>query len=197
MGKVVVTEFVTLDGVMQDPGTGDKRPGGFEHAGWAFEFKRGPEGDKIKLDELLAADVQLLGRVTWEGFARAWPQYRTTTGPFGELMNAMPKYVVSNTLADSDATWENSKVIRGDVRSQLEQLKKNVKRDILVAGSAELVRSLTEYGLVDVYRLMVYPIVLGSGKRLFEGGIPTKLRLVESTPIGSDGVLVLTYEPKS
>jgi dihydrofolate reductase len=197
MGKLVVTEFISLDGVIEDPGGGEKRSGtsAFEHGGWAFEFNRGDEGNQIKNDELMAADAQLLGRITWEGFAKAWPAMRATTGEFGEKMNAMPKYVVSATMPDKGATWENSKVIRGDVRAEVERLKKHVKGDILVAGSATLVRSLTDYGLVDLYRLMVYPVVLGTGKRLFEGGLPkTKLRLAESKPVGPDGVLVLTYE---
>jgi len=197
MGKLVVTEFISLDGVIEDPGGGEKKSArsAFEHGGWAFEFDRGDEGNQIKNDELMAADAQLLGRITWEGFAKAWPAMRATTGEFGEKMNAMPKYLVSATMSDKDATWENSKVIRGDVRAEVERLKKNVKGDILVAGSATLVRSLTDYGLVDLYRLMIYPVVLGTGKRLFEGGLPkTKLRLVESKPVGPDGVLVLTYE---
>jgi dihydrofolate reductase len=114
MGELVVTEFISLDGVVEDPGGGDKKSGrtAFEHGGWAFEFDRGDEGNKIKNDELMAADVQLLGRVTWEGFAQAWPAMRAKTGEFGEKMNAMPKYVVSTTMSDKDATWENSKVIR-------------------------------------------------------------------------------------
>jgi dihydrofolate reductase len=111
-------------------------------------------------------------------------------------MNAMPKYVVSTTLADADATWENTKVIRGDVRGAVERLKRDVSGDILIAGSAKLVQSLTEYGLVDQFRLMTFPIVLGTGKRLFEGGVSkTKLRLVGNTPVGKDGVVILTYEP--
>jgi dihydrofolate reductase len=190
MGKIVVTEFISLDGVIEAPGGGED----YEHGGWSFEFKRGAEGDKFKFDELMAAEVQLLGRVTYQGFAKAWPAMGTDK--FGEKMNAMPKYVVSTTLSPEDADWENSTVIGGDMASEVGQLKQQVTGDILVAGSAKLVQSLTEHGLVDEYRLMVFPIVLGSGKRLFaEGTARTQLRLVDSTPVGPDGVFILTYAP--
>jgi len=196
MGKVIVTEFISLDGVVEDPGGSEKGKTDFPHGGWTFDFDRGKEGDQFKVEELRAADAQLLGRLTYEGFAKAWPGMRTTTGEFGEKMNAMPKYVVSTTLGDADATWENTKVIRGDVRGAVERLKADIKGDILIAGSAKLVQGLTEYGLVDQYRLMTFPIVLGAGKRLFESGVSkTKLRLVENTPVGKDGVVILTYEP--
>jgi len=196
MGKVIVTEFISLDGVVEDPGGSEKGKTDFPHGGWTFDFDRGKEGDQFKVEELRAADAQLLGRVTYEGFAKAWPGMRTTTGEFGEKMNAMPKFVVSTTLGDADATWENTKVIRGDVRGAVERLRTDIKGDILIAGSAKLVQGLTEHGLVDQYRLMTFPIVLGTGKRLFEGGVSkTKLRLVENTPVGKDGVVILTYEP--
>jgi dihydrofolate reductase len=192
MGRLVVTEFISLDGVIQAPG----HEQGYEHAGWSFEFNRGEEGDAFKVEELKAADAQLLGRITYEAFASAWPAMRAETGEFGEKMNAMPKYVVSTTMTDDDATWENSTVIRGDIPGDIERLKKEVEGDILVAGSATLVRSLAEYGLVDQYRLMVFPLVLGSGMRLFEGRVPkTKLRLIDTKPVGPDGIFVLTYEP--
>lgn len=191
MGKLVVTEFITLDGVIEAPGGGDE----FEHAGWSFEFSRGDEGDKFKFDELMASDAQLLGRVTYEGFAKAWPSM-TDAGDFGEKMNGMPKYVVSTTLSDDDADWTNSTVIRADVGVEVSRVKEQVAGDILVAGSAQLVRTLAEHDLVDEYRLMVFPIVLGSGKRLFGDGTPRiVLRLVDSTPVGPDGVFILTYEP--
>ena len=196
MGRVIVTEFISLDGVVEDPGGAEKGKTAFPHGGWTFDFDRGKEGDEFKVRELQAADAQLLGRVTYEGFAKAWPGMRTKAGEFGEKMNAMPKYVVSTTLADADATWENTKVIRGDVRGAVEHLKRDVSGDILIAGSAKLVQGLTEYGLVDQYRLMTFPIVLGTGKRLFEGGVSkTKLRLVDNTPVGKDGIVILTYEP--
>jgi dihydrofolate reductase len=191
MGKLVVTEFITLDGVIEAPGGGAE----FEHGGWSFKFDQGDEGGKFKYDELMASDAQLLGRVTYQGFAAAWPTM-TNTGDFGEKMNSMPKYVVSRTLGPADATWTNSTVIRDDVAGQVERLKKQVKGDILVAGSAQLVRTLAEHDLVDEYRLMLFPVVLGSGKRLFADGSPhTTLRLVDSKPIGKDGVVILTYQP--
>jgi dihydrofolate reductase len=191
MGRIVVSEFVTLDGVFEAPGGGED----FEHAGWSFQFNRGDEGDKFKFDELMASDAQLLGRITYQGFAKAWPSM-SGMGEFGEKMNAMPKYVVSGTLTAQDADWSNSTVIAGDVAGQVSRLKEEIAGDILVAGSARLVGSLASHGLVDQYRLMVFPIVLGSGKRLFGEDTPTtKLRLVDSTPVGPDGVFILTYEP--
>jgi len=196
VGRVIVTEFISLDGVVEDPGGAEKGKTDFPYGGWTFEFDRGAEGNQFKVEELRAADAQLLGRITYEGFAKAWPAMRTQAGEFGEKMNAMPKYVVSTTLADADATWENTKVIRGDLRGAVERLKRDIGGDILIAGSAKLVQGLAEHGLVDQYRLMTFPIVLGTGKRLFEGGVSkTKLRLVENTPVGKDGVVILTYEP--
>jgi dihydrofolate reductase len=190
MGKLVVTEFISLDGVIEAPGGASD----FKHAGWTFKFNRGPEGDKFKYDELMASDAQLLGRITYEGFAKAWPTI--DAGDFGEKMNTMPKYVVSTTLSDKDATWTNSTVIRSDVPAQIAQLKQKVKGDILVAGSGRLVQTLADHDLVDEYRLMLFPIVLGSGKRLFGDGTPTtKLELVDTKPVGPDGILVLTYKP--
>jgi dihydrofolate reductase len=192
MGRVVVTEFITLDGVIEAPGGGE----GFEHGGWSFKFDRGAEGDKFKVDELMAADAQLLGRVTYQGFAKAWPSMNADK--FGEKMNAMPKYVVSSTLSAEDADWNNSTVIGDDLPGQVSQLKEQVEGDILVAGSAQLVRSLAKHELVDQYRLMLFPIMLGAGKRLFaEGTPPTVLRLVDTKPVGPEGVFVLTYEPVS
>jgi dihydrofolate reductase len=190
MGQIVVTEFITLDGVIEGPGGGE----GFEHEGWSFKFDRGPEGNRFKFDELMAADAQLLGRVTYQGFARAWPNMGGDE--FGDKMNAMPKYVASTTLAAEDATWNNSTVIGQDLPGELAQIKREVAGDILVAGSAKLVQSLAQHGLVDEYRLMVFPIVLGSGKRLFGDGTPyTVLRLLDSKPLGPDGVLLHTYAP--
>ncbi|SRR5712691_7600126 len=191
MGKVVVTEFITLDGVIQAPGGGE----GFEHDGWSFKFDRGDDGNKFKVDELQAADAQLLGRVTYQGFARAWPNMGGD--PFGDKMNSMPKYVVSSTLADADASWTNSTVIRDDVVNQIAWLKDKVEGDILVAGSAKLVQFLADHDLVDEYRLMVFPVALGTGKRLFADlKAPTTLRLVDTRSVGPDGVMILTYQPK-
>ncbi len=189
MGKLAVTEFVSLDGVFEDPGGSEGTP----HAGWTFTFDRGEDGEKFKLDEVVAADAQLLGRVTYEGFAAAWPNYSDEVG-FAAKMNSMPKYVVSSSLAS--ANWENSTVIRDNVADEVRALKAKYDGDILVAGSGTLVQFLFAEGLVDELRLMVFPIVLGSGRRLLpEGTAKTRLRLVGSQQVGSDGVTVLTYAP--
>jgi dihydrofolate reductase len=161
MGKLVVTEFITLDGVIKDPGGAEKAE--FPRGGWAFEFDQGAEGGKFKFDELQAADAQLLGRRTYEGFAKAWP-IMEGTGEFGEKMNAMPKYVVSSTL--TDPSWNNTTVIGLD---DVPALKERHDGDVLVAGSAQLVQGLLERGLVDELHLMVFPTALGSGARLFAG----------------------------
>ncbi len=184
MGTLIVSEFITLDGVIDSPGEG----------GWAFRFNRGEDGDKFKVDELNAADAQLLGRITYQGFAAAWPSMNDDT--FGKRMNSMPKYVVSTTLTPGDATWENSTVISSDVAGEVTRLKERTQGDVLVAGSANLVRTLAEHELVDEYRLMVFPTTLGAGKRLFDEGFPqTDLRLVDSRPVGPDGVVIATYRP--
>ena len=188
MRRVVVTEFVSLDGVVEDPGGAE----GYEHGGWAFQFERGEEGDKFKFDELMEADAMLLGRRTYEGFAKAWPSMTDEVG-FADKMNGMPKYVVSSTLEDAD--WNNSTILRGDLEDEVSKLKQADGGNILVAGSAQLAQGLAEHDLVDVYRLMLYPVVLGHGKRLFADG-PDKsaFRLVDARPVGNDGVLTLTYE---
>lgn len=186
MRRIVVSEFVTLDGVMEDPGGAEKT----EHGGWAFLFQRGPEGDRFKLDELMASDALLLGRVTYQGFAEAWP---SRTGEFADKMNGMSKYVVSASLKKAD--WNNSILIRKDVPETLARLKQEQGRDILVAGSGRLVQTLVQHDLVDEYRLMVYPVVLGTGKRLFADGTGRRaLRLVDARPVGTDGVLTLVYQ---
>jgi dihydrofolate reductase len=166
MGDLVVTEFITLDGVMQDPGGAEKAS--FPRGGWAFEFDRGPDGEAFKFDELMAADVQLLGRVTYQGFAAAWPTMEA--GDFGVKMNEMPKVVVSTTLESAD--WQNSTIARGDVAGLVARLKNEYDGDILVAGSCSLVQSLLAEDLVDRLHLMVFPVVLGEGKRLFADGGP-------------------------
>ncbi len=189
MAKLVVTEFVSLDGVMDDPGGSE----GTKHGGWTFQFDRGDEGNKFKLDELLASDALLLGRVTYQGFAEAWPKVTDNEG-YAQKMNPMRKYVVSTTLTDDEATWDNTEVIRGDVAGEIARLKAEPGGDILVHGSCSLVHSLMEYGLVDEYRLMVFPIVLGSGKRLFaETSDTTRFVLTECGTAG-DGILLLTYQ---
>jgi len=190
MSRIVVTEFVSLDGVMDDPGGSEKTL----HGGWTFQFDRGAEGNQFKLDEVFASEALLLGRVTYQGFAAAWPG-RTDEQGFADKMNGMRKYVVSNTMKDADATWTNSKVIRGDVPAEVARLKAQSAGDILVAGSAQLVHTLSENNLVDEYRLMVFPILLGGGKRLFpQTSDATKLTLTSSRTAG-DGVLLLTYKP--
>jgi dihydrofolate reductase len=188
VGRIVVTEFVSLDGVVEDPGGSEN----FKYGGWSFEISRGDEGDKFKLDEAFASDALLLGRVTYEGFAAAWP---SRDGEFADKFNTMPKYVVSSTL--EDPTWNNSTVLKGDVAEEVAQLKQNVDGDIVVHGSVRLVQALLEHGLVDELRLMVYPVVLGDGKRLFgETSDKKPLRLVDSKIVG-DGVAILVYQPAS
>jgi dihydrofolate reductase len=181
MRRIVVSEFVTLDGVMEDPGGAE----GFDRGGWAFQFERGPDGDKFKLDEVLAADALLLGRKTYEGFAKAWPTVTDEVG-FAEKMNSMPKYVVSSTLESAD--WNNSTVINGDAAEEVGKLDGN----ILVAGSAQLVQMLMDHDLVDEYRLMIYPVLLGSGKRLFKDGVDTTaLQIVDTNQTGQVATVVL------
>jgi dihydrofolate reductase len=186
MGRIVVSEFVTLDGVMEDPGGSEGSPRG----GWAFQFERGPQGDQFKLDEVMAADAMLLGRRTYEGFAAAWP---SRTGEFAEKMNNMPKYVVSTTM--KEAPWNNSIVIKSNVVEEVRRLRSMPGGNILIAGSGQLVHDLIENNLVDEYRLMVFPVILGDGKRLFKDGAQkAALRLAEARPVGS-GVLTLIYHP--
>ena len=189
MSKVVVTEFVSLDGVMEDPGGSE----GSKHGGWTFTFDRSAEGDKFKLDELLAADAMLLGRVTYQGFAAAWPTIKDEVG-FAEKMNSMRKYVVSSTLTDADATWDNTTVIRGDVVAEVTKLKAQPGGDLLVEGSAQLARTLIEHNLVDEYRLMVFPIILGSGKRLYPESASNSIRLtLTSFATTASGIQMLTF----
>jgi dihydrofolate reductase len=187
MRNLFVTEFVSLDGVMEDPGGAE----GYEHGGWSFQFTT-PESMAYKLDELNATDAILLGRVTYEGFAKAWPTVKDDVG-FADRMNGLPKYVVSTTLQSAD--WNNSTIISGDVADAVAKLKAENGGDIMVAGSQQLVRTLLEHDLVDEIRLMVSPLVLGSGKRIFDGVAGKKvLELADSTTYSS-GNLVLTYRP--
>lgn len=190
MGKIVVTEFITLDGIIEDPGGAEGTPNG----GWSFRSPA-PDAEQFKFEELLAADVQLMGRVTYEGFAAAWPAMEETTGEFGKRMNSMPKVVVSTTL--TDPAWKNTTVISGDVAAEVARLKARYEGDVLVPASATLVDTLREHDLVDEYRLMVHPVVLGSGKRLFkDGAAGTELALTDSRNVGPD-VLLLIYRPAS
>jgi dihydrofolate reductase len=189
MGRIVVSEFVSLDGVMEDPGGSE----GFARGGWAFQFDRGSEGDKFKMDELMSSEAMLLGRVTYEGFAAAWPG-RTDEAGFADKMNSMPKYVVSNTLESAD--WNNSTVVSGDVVEQLGRLRRETDGDLLVAGSARLVHTLVEKGLVDEYRLMIFPVVLGAGKRLFaDTPAAAALEVTDSRTSGDVQLLVLSPKP--
>ena len=185
MGRIVVTEFVSLDGVMEDPGGSES----FKYGGWSFEFPRG-DGDQFKLDETMQADAMLLGRVTYEGFADAWP---SREGEFADKFNDMPKYVVSTTLTDPE--WNNSTVVDGEVAAAVARVKDEVDGDIVVHGSASLVQALIENDLVDEIRLMVFPVVLGTGKRLFGDTSDKKpWRLVDSRVVG-DGVSIVIYQP--
>ena len=184
MGRIVITEFVSLDGVMEDPGGAED----FKYGGWSFEFSRGDEGDQFKLDETMASDALLLGRVTYEGFAKAWP---SREGEFADKFNQMPKYVVSSTLESPE--WTNSTVLKGDVAEEVGRIKDRHDGDIVVHGSAQLAQTLLEEDLVDELRLMVFPVVLGAGKRLFgETSDKKPLQLAESKTVG-DGVAILTY----
>src|SRR5439155_207460 len=186
VGRIVVTEFVSLDGVIEAPGGGED----FRHGGWTFEIDRGDEGNKFKVDETMSSAALLLGRVTFEGFAAAWP---SREGEFADRFNTMPKYVVSSTLHEPE--WNNSTVLNGDVADEVAKLKLEQDGDIVVHGSAQLVQTLFEHDLVDELRLMVFPVVLGSGKRLFgETSDKKSLRLVDSRVVG-DGVAILVYGP--
>jgi dihydrofolate reductase len=190
MGRIVATEFVSLDGVMTDPGGSE----GTAYGGWTFRFDRGADGDAFKIGELFAADALLLGRRTYESFAAAWPNYTDETG-FADKMNSMRKYVVSQTMTDEEATWENTHVLRGDPVTRIAELRAAPGGDLLVAGSRRLVADLAANDLVDEYRLMVFPVILGSGERLFaDSEQARRLVLVESRTAG-DGVLLLTYHP--
>jgi dihydrofolate reductase len=189
--KLVVTEFITLDGVVEDPGGSEDH----EYGGWSFEYDRGDEGDKFKDDELTAADAQLLGRVTYDGFAAAWPDREEdpTEGGFAKKFNEMPKYVVSTTLTDPE--WNNSHVISGNVAEEVKKLKEQYEGDILVSGSVTLVKTLVENDLVDQWNLMFFPTILGSGKRLFPDGAPRRnLKVVEKNTVGPDGVFTMICE---
>ena len=186
MRKIIVSEFMSLDGVIEDPGGAE----GYEHGGWTFPYWSDEIG-KFKGEELFASDAMLLGRITYEGFAAAWPS-RTDEHGFAERMNNLPKFVVSTTLAGAE--WQNSTVLKGDVAAEIANLKDRPGGDILVAGSAQLVRTLAQNDLVDEYRLLVYPVVLGSGKRLFGDGKRSELELRETRSFDS-GVVLASYRP--
>jgi dihydrofolate reductase len=184
MARIVVTEFSSVDGVMEAPGGED-----FKYKGWSFEFDRGEDGNKFKLDETLEADHLLLGRRTYESFAGAWP---SREGEFADKFNSMPKYVVSSTLEDPE--WNNSTVVDGDVIEEVTKLRQELDGVIQVPGSNRLVHDLIENDLVDELHLMIFPVVLGTGKRVFgETSDMKRLRLTDSKTVG-DGVVVLVYE---
>jgi dihydrofolate reductase len=186
VGRIIVTEFVSLDGVMEDPGGSEQ----FKYGGWSFEFSRGEDGDKFKVDETMQADAQLLGRATYEGFADAWP---SRDGEFADRFNSMPKYVVSSTLKDPE--WTNTTVLDGDVKDAVTRLKDEVDGNIVVHGSRQLAQTLLDLDLVDEIRLMVFPVVLGAGKRFFgETSDKKAMRLTDHQVVG-DGVAIMVYEP--
>jgi dihydrofolate reductase len=186
MGRIVVTEFVSLDGVMEAPG-GEE----FKYPNWSFEFDRGEDGDKFKLDEALESEALLIGRVTYESFAGAWP---SRDGDFADKFNSMPKYVVSSTLENPE--WNNTTVLKGDAVEQATKLKQELDGDIYVHGSRQLAQALIESDLVGELHLMFFPVVLGTGKRLFgETSDKKRLRLMDSKMVGGDGVTVLVYQP--
>lgn len=184
MRRIVVTEFVSLDGIFEDPGGAE----GFKYGGWSMAYGN-EEFGKFKMEELMAADAQLLGRVTYEGFAKAWPN--RSGDAFSDKFNSMQKYVVSKTL--KKITWQNSHIIKGNVAKEIAKLKETEGENILISGSGELVNFLLEEGLIDEIRLLVYPLILGSGKKLFKD-VHAKLKLIEATPFKT-GVIALRYEP--
>jgi dihydrofolate reductase len=185
MGRIVVTEYISVDGVVEAPSGTESS----QRVGWTDAFNRGPEGDKFKLDETMASDALLLGRVTYDGFAPVWPHYQ---GEFADKFNTMPKYVVSSTL--QNPAWNNTTVLRGDIVEEVTHLKQQYKRDIVVHGSPQLVQTLIEHDLVDALHLQIYPVIVGAGKRLFTETSDTKrLRLTEARTVG-DGVHILIYE---
>jgi dihydrofolate reductase len=178
MSDLVVTEFMSLDGIVEDPG-----------GEWVAQFEQGPEAGAFKVNETMNSECMLLGRVTYEGFARSWPQEQ---GEFADRFNSMPKYVVSTTL--QDPSWTNTTVLGGNLADEVTALTADGRGDVVVHGSATLVQGLLAEDLVDELRLMVFPIILGSGPKLFgETGGPVKLKLVSATPLGPDGVLLLVY----
>jgi dihydrofolate reductase len=190
MGRIVATEFISLDGVIEDPGGSED----FVHGGWTFEIDRGEEGNKFKLDELEESVAQLFGRVTYEGFAAAWPgrEDDPQMGDFARMINKMPKYVYSTTLGSAD--WENTTVLAGDFATDIAKVKEEVDGTILVAGSAQLIQGLIAADLLDELRLMLFPVILGGGKKLFaDDGRKVALPLRDGRTVG-DGVQILTYE---
>ena len=187
MGRIVVTEFVSLDGVVEDPGGSED----FKYGGWSFEFDRGAEGNQFKLDETRASEALLLGRVTYEGFAEAWP---SREGEFADMFNSMPKYVVSSTLERAD--WTNSTVLdAGDFVERVSKLRQESDGDVVVHGSAQLAKALIEHDLVDEFRLMVFPVILGSGTRLFPQSSDKRTLQLVHTQQFPTGAVAQHYRP--
>ncbi len=186
MGSIVVTEYISLDGVIEAPGGTED----FRHVNWAMEFNRGPEGQRFKDEETLASEALLLGRITYEEFAKAWP---TMEGEVADKLNSMPKYIVSSTLREP-LEWNNATLLGDDLVAETRRLREDLGGDIVVHGSAQVAQELFEHDLVDELRLMLYPVVLGTGKRLF-GEMSDKRRwhLTESKAAG-DGIVILSYQ---
>jgi dihydrofolate reductase len=180
--RIVVTEFVSLDGVMEEPR-------------WTFDFDRGEEGNQFKVEELFDAESLLLGRTTYEGFAAAWPNMGGDD--FGQRMNGIHKYVVSSTLPDTEATWGPTTVLRGDAAAEVAALRNKPGGNLLVEGSSQLVHALVQHDLVDEYRLLIFPVILGRGKRVFPDTMPepARLTIADSRTVGS-GVLLLRLHPE-
>jgi dihydrofolate reductase len=188
MGRIVVTEYISVDGVVEAPSGTEA----FERVGWTDDFSRGPEGDAFKFEETMSSDALLFGRGTYDGFAPVWPH---VPGEFADRFNSLPKYVVSSTLENPE--WNNTTVLRGDVPEEVAELKDRYERDVVVHGSPELVRTLIEHDLVDELRLLVFPVIVGAGKRLFgETAEKQNLRLVEARTFG-DGIHLLIYRPSN
>jgi len=182
--RITVTEFVSLDGVMEAPGGED-----FKYPGWSFEFERGDDGNAFKLEETMAADALLIGRRTYESFAGAWPGRE---GEFADKFNSMPKFVVSTTLGEAD--WNNTTVLdSGDATAQVRELKERFDGEIQVPGSHRLVQELIESDLVDQVNLMVFPVILGTGKRAFERFDDRRRLVLKDSKVVGEGVLVLVY----
>ncbi len=191
MGDIVVFNNVTLDGVMQAPGRSDEDVrDGFRHGGWAVPYADEVAG-RVAAEGFASTAGLLLGRRTYEDFHGFWPHQRDS--PFSDALNAMPKYVVSTTLHDP-LPWQNSVLVNGDVVSSVRALKARVQGDLAVLGSGVLLRTLVEHGLVDRYILLLHPLVLGTGRRLFPDGWERRLSLAGVEPT-STGVLIATYHP--
>jgi dihydrofolate reductase len=193
MGMLTIATFMTLDGVMQAPGRPDEdRDGGFEHGGWSFPFA-GDDMREVISEAFGRADCFLFGRRTYEIFAASWPNFPDPDDPIASALNRLPKYVVSTTLAHTE--WQPTTIIRGNITAEVAKLKDHHDGEIQVHGSAALAQTLHALGLIDEYRIFIEPVVLGTGKRLFElGATPAALELIETKPMGK-GSLLAVYRP--